>query len=360
MRLLPPRTIIIGDLHRAAGPEDPFDADEACIAFLTEQAQRAGRHEQVRLVVLGDLLDFVATPSPRGGPDATEAGALGRLERIAESHGAVLEAFGDVVAAGGTLELVAGNHDVDLVRPAVQARLHELLGAPPAHRVHVHPWILHIPGLLYAEHGHQHHDINAFATLLDPFRDDDPEALDLPLGAELAHVLGREDVAPWRRRAQFGGVLARRAVDVGARKRVREYRTSGLVAEAERTSLDTRTLAAIDAVTPRSSAAMAARLGRRTIGLGRHPSAFLHRAAGAIHELLAAQGQAVPFYAFGHSHVAERRPLLPGQLRPMYLNPGTWSRLRRGPATRCEHGYIEIVGSTWPPVARVLSWPPGD
>src|SRR5437660_10473631 len=43
-----------------------------------------------------------------------------------------------------------------------------------------YPWICYVPGVLYAEHGHQYHDINWFATLLQPYRPQDPAQIELP------------------------------------------------------------------------------------------------------------------------------------------------------------------------------------
>lgn len=352
------RILIVGDLHLATGPRDPFDRDESFVAFLDAQAWRVARGVPMRLVILGDLFDFVIAP-PRGGPthapDASEDGALWRLERIAATHRSVLEALGAFAHAGGTIDLLPGNHDIELVRPAVQRRLRELLGEPPAGRLTLHPWVVHLPGVLYAEHGHQHHDLNAFATLLEPYRDAAMNELDLPLGSHLAHLLAHAPPGPWRRRATLVRLLAQRTLTPARRADLKRYRANGLAGEAEHLGLDVATLAAIDAVTPRTTTAMLARLGRRTLGVGRHPASFLHRAASEIHRLLAAQGRDVACYAFGHSHVAERRPIAPGRALPVYLNAGTWSQMRRGP-TRREHPYVEIAVGHGSPVARLLSW----
>ena len=81
------------------------------------------------------------------------------------------------------------------MRPAVRGRLREhLVGDAPdpavAARVEVLPWFLHIPGVVYAEHGSQYHDLNAFPTLLAPWW----------TGAEVEHpigsLLGAHDAAP--------------------------------------------------------------------------------------------------------------------------------------------------------------------
>ena len=83
------------------------------------------------------------------------------------------------------LDVVVGNHDVDLVRPAAAQRLGELLGDRGEH-LRLHPWALHVPGVLFAEHGHQHHAVHRLPTLLLAAADDHtPRAVS-------THRLGRE------------------------------------------------------------------------------------------------------------------------------------------------------------------------
>jgi UDP-2,3-diacylglucosamine pyrophosphatase LpxH len=352
------RVLIVGDLHMAAGPRDPFDGDQRFAAFLASQL---GGGPPPRLIILGDLFDFVLTP-PSGRelttrPDATEAGALARLESIAAAHRGVIEALAAFVDGGGTIDFVPGNHDIELVRPALRRRLWALLGDPPSDRLQFHPWIVHIPGVLYAEHGHQHHDLNAFATLLEPYRNGNE--LDFPVGTHLTHLQAHVPAGALVQRVTLAGRLCRRAVSVSEHVRLRRYRADGLDAEAARVGLDPATLAALDAVTPRTPAALAVRLGRRSLVTKSNPASTTHRAAARIHRLLAVQGRDVAFYAFGHTHIAERRPVLSGSGTPLYLNPGTWSQLRRGEdARRCP--YLEIRLDSGPPVAELMSWEGGE
>ncbi len=352
------RVLIVGDLHMAAGPRDPFDGDQRFAGFLASQL-RGG--PPPRLIILGDLFDFVLTPAAgrelTDRPDPTEAGALERLESIAAAHPDVIEALAAFADGGGTIDFVPGNHDIELVRPAVRRRLWALLGDPPSDRLQFHPWIVHVPGVLYAEHGHQHHDLNAFATLLEPYRNGNE--LDLPLGTHLTHLQAHAPAGALVHRVRLAGGLCRRAVSISEHVRLRRYRAGGLDGEAARVGLDPPTLAALDAVTPRTPAALAVRLGRRSLATKSNPASTTHRAAARIHRLLALQGRDVAFYAFGHTHIAERRPVLSGPGTPLYLNPGTWSQLRRGPEARpCP--YLEINLDSVPPVADLLSWEGGQ
>jgi hypothetical protein len=351
--------VVVSDLHMAAGERDPFQRDEEFAAFVEAQRERrdaAGR--PVRLLVLGDLFDFPATPDHDGGwPDGCEAGALRRLERIAAAHERVLEALASFAAAAGPIDVIAGNHDAELVHPRVRARLRELLGGPET--LVFHPWFMHVPGVLYAEHGHQHHDINAFATPLTPWRPDAPGELDLPPGSLLAYREGTEGAAPGLRgRVARGTTLVRGA---GRRRGdpalLQAYRDGPLRRFAADVGLDHALVCAIDAATPRGPVALAARLARRATSDGRRPASSAYRAALRVHRALDAAGGAVASYVFGHSHVAERRPLLQGARAPLYLNAGTWSTLRRGPPA--EHpAYVEIAGGSSGPIARLVHWTP--
>ena len=128
----PGTIIVVGDLHMAGGADDPFSEDRAFAAFLAAQAERrdaVGR--PLRLVILGDLFDFPATPD-RGGamPVASEAAALRRLERVASAHPTVIDALAGFAAVGGGIDVVAGNHDAELAHPRVWARVSELLEIP--------------------------------------------------------------------------------------------------------------------------------------------------------------------------------------------------------------------------------------
>jgi hypothetical protein len=233
-----------------------------------------------------------------------------------------------------------------------------VLGDPP--QLAFHPWILYVPGVLYAEHGNQYHDINAFTTPLEPWRRDAPDELDLPAGSLVSYRTA-EDGPPAgvRRRAATGAVLLRGAVRPrGDATTRRAYRDGPLRRLAADLDLPVEALWAIDAATPRGPASFAARLARGATAAGRHPSAAAHRAARAIHRRLRTVERAVPFYAFGHSHVAEYRPLVESVERPAYLNAGTWSSLVRGRRPQLP-AYVEISGGSAAPVGRLMHWSSG-
>ena len=156
------------------------------------QAQSEGR--QWRLVLLGDVVDFLQVMDretlgdTRLAPDTSPATTLMRLERIAVGHRDFFAALGRFVAAGFALDIVPGNHDIEFMRPAVQERFKRLVadacGVPAvSDGINFYPWIYYVPGVVYAEHGHQYDANNSFATLVQPFRPGTPDLTELPLGS---------------------------------------------------------------------------------------------------------------------------------------------------------------------------------
>jgi UDP-2,3-diacylglucosamine pyrophosphatase LpxH len=124
---------VVSDLHLGAGGDDPledFDDDAVLVDWVGE---RAGPRSTI--VLNGDIIDFLQIEVPSPGdplPDDylwDEATSVAKLRRCAEGHAGVFEALGGFVAAGGSLRVTVGNHDLDLAWPAVQAELHSLLGA---------------------------------------------------------------------------------------------------------------------------------------------------------------------------------------------------------------------------------------
>ncbi len=83
-----------------------------------------------------------------------------RMAEIARAHAGVLADLVRFVAAGHEVDLVAGNHDVELQDPAVEAELRKHLRAAGATdrelaRIRIVPWFVHRPGrVAWIEHGH--------------------------------------------------------------------------------------------------------------------------------------------------------------------------------------------------------------
>lgn len=278
------------------------------------------------LLLLGDTLDFLeARPRVTGGRtriDTSEPAALATLDWIARSHEPFFNALGRFAARGRQVHIVPGNHDLELQRVSARTRFCELVGDASGHpdaaeSIRFHPWIFYVRGLLYAEHGHQYHDINAVDTLLSPEDPDHRDRLALPLASYL--------VEGWPR---FAVHAVRRAINLAtpalARRRA-AYRREVLTPEAASIALDASTLVALDRLSETRALAILRRLARQTFRRGasatqRH--GYLYRGAAAVDRVLEAGGAGVPYLAFGHTHTAERFPVGGGV---EYLNCGTWS-----------------------------------
>lgn len=354
-----PTVVIVSDLHLGGGSpaaawgrgfNDEFRDDAAFSDFL---GWISGRRAH-RLILLGDTFDFLHVPvtGARTGLFARDdAEAVAQLDRIAAAHPGMMEALSATLAAGVRVDFVSGNHDAELIRPAVRERLCELLGA----RVGFHPWILYVPGLLYAEHGHHHHDINAFVRPLYPYAAK-AGRLERPPAARLGD-LRRLPASPSRlSRDAMAGLRVRSLAGERA-----GYFTRMLPAHAEAIGLPLGVLADLHRLASFSPFRIARRLAMTR--LRRHPGpGYLPAAAFAVHELMIRNRLAVPFYVFGHTHDPMRLPL--GR-HAWYLNSGTWSMAVRGSA-HARRTWIEITaggtggaagtGGTPAAGARLFRW----
>lgn len=121
-----------------------------------------------------------------------------KLDRIAEGHPRFFHALAAFLQAGHCLEVVRGNHDVELYWPAVQARFRRLLedaclaaaGVRQAERVRFaggqvrfHALYYFERGRLYVEHGHQYEAGNAIDDVLDPRLPGRQDLIRLPPGS---------------------------------------------------------------------------------------------------------------------------------------------------------------------------------
>ncbi len=191
--------ILISDLHLSTGYDrrtgtynrnEDFFYDAALgrfVDWLLARAVSEGR--RWRLVLLGDFLDFLQVQAGDGDDAGLTSSSNTRvkLDVIASGHPEAFAALGRFVAAGHALDVVAGNHDIELLWPDVQDHFRELVernaGGASGTAIAFHPWILYLPGVLYAEHGQQYDSLNSFATLMRPLLPSDPRRIELPLGS---------------------------------------------------------------------------------------------------------------------------------------------------------------------------------
>jgi hypothetical protein len=315
-----------------------------------------------------------------------------RLEAIVRANRSVFAALAETVAAGWQLHIVPGNHDMELSFRSVQADLIAAMQAlhPFSNPIVFDPWIYLVRGTVYAEHGHQYHDINAFGSVLVPSARHDPDDLDHPLGAYLdaaRRLEGSERSSDrWLHRyrtlrafARGGAAYGRSGLLRSVGRRVdQDERSAAIRAYADEVGLGPDELFAIDAVSRRGVGATLARAGRygataarerlraltrgdRVVRAGTYSPRYLHEAAEAIHSVLASRGDAVPFYVFGHSHVAERVVVRsPDGMPASVLGTGTWTS--DGPkgavllSRRSLYPWVEVVGRGLQASGTVHAW----
>lgn len=335
----------VSDLHLNGQP-CPRATDAVLPRFL-ETVVAASTADRRTLVLLGDTFDLQ-------GPVRQPAAAVAeRLTSLADAHAGFFRALGRCVGSGIDLHVVGGNHDIEVVRPAAAAMFTTLLGLDPGHPgVRFSPWVVHEPGVFYAEHGSQHDELNRMPTLLSAgARDDACEELPVPPIAAASR--GR----PWC--PTHGSAVARVVRSIwSTRRHERLAQTTWyqelLDREAADLGMSGRALADLAATSRfgvgRALVASARRVVERRVGVDR-PGTNLAAPAAAIHRILTGYGSPAAAYVFGHNHRAERLDL-PGAPAAAYLNTGTWSTQVRG------RGPDRVDGKLFPYV-RVSATPAG-
>ncbi|RMH38580.1 MAG: hypothetical protein D6689_19140 [Deltaproteobacteria bacterium] len=205
-----------GDLNVNCGPSARAQLDlleRELIDFLRHYTytRRDGRPWQ--LVINGDLIDFLGIcllPDPDSDDDATPEehiyglgrrpkAARAKVDAVIERHADVFVALARFARAGNRVDLVAGNHDVELQWDAVQRafldgvrRVYEraqlAAGGDPASdfiesAFHFHPWFVYIPGVAWIEHGHLYDENCSFQFALAPA---DPFSKQIDLNVDTA------------------------------------------------------------------------------------------------------------------------------------------------------------------------------
>ena len=154
--------------------------------FLRYHSVRRRDGRPWRLVIAGDLFDFMSViiPGTKDRPAKTaderrfglargaQAG-VARMRVICDAHRPVLAELGRFAAAGHTIEIIVGNHDVELLSADVVAELMRQLAAAGADdrarpRITVVPWFVFVPGVCWIEHGHVYDEGCSFEFNLAP------------------------------------------------------------------------------------------------------------------------------------------------------------------------------------------------
>ncbi len=170
--------------------------DKDLVAFLDYYRQTKPDGDRFRIVINGDFIDFIgmAVPAEESGEvfltelndeekqhglGNTEDQACAKLRMVARRHTEVFAALARFIAAGNTVSIVRGNHDLEFdwkaVRMEFKALLWDRLEAKTepaeefASRIEFEPWFLYAPGLAYIEHGHQYDPYCATDHMMVPY-----------------------------------------------------------------------------------------------------------------------------------------------------------------------------------------------
>jgi UDP-2,3-diacylglucosamine pyrophosphatase LpxH len=186
------------DLVHHARPDAPLrtdaadDRDRELAALLDFYREHPGQGRPWRLVIAGDFVDFVgmSVSPPRDskpivldaddrilGLGNAEEHTIYKLRCVARRHGVVFEALAKFVAAGNTLVVVRGNHDVDFHWPLVQDEfIRQLATFAPVRRgqVEFEHWFYYERDRVYVEHGHQYDSYCSHEHLLCPLAPNNP------------------------------------------------------------------------------------------------------------------------------------------------------------------------------------------
>ena len=176
---------------------------QAFCEFLRHQAARRLGGRPWRLVIAGDLFDFMSVVIP-GSPEqparnaderrlgvgrGTKAGVR-RLDEICNHHTPLLTELARFANAHHAIDIIVGNHDVELLEPEVVAELERHLRrcgatADAMTRIRVVPWFIYLPGIAWIEHGHVYDEGCSFEFNLAPT---DPKDDRLVFNADYAAI----------------------------------------------------------------------------------------------------------------------------------------------------------------------------
>ena len=206
----PHHLLAISDLHLGCDLrpgnrlERPRPTDAPLASFLEYHATHREGGKPWRLILNGDIVDFVAitlvpkevvpfeiSPEERSlGLAPTEAKCVWKLRRTAERHPAVFDALARFIQKGNSVHIIRGNHDSEWRWPAVQEEFRRILaersGCPRRRvdrRVDFHDWFYLEPGFFYAEHGHAHDPYSVQTDFFSAHNDD--SEIELPLSSKV-------------------------------------------------------------------------------------------------------------------------------------------------------------------------------
>jgi len=230
------------DLVHHAQPDAPKRARASerrkrdLIGFLDYYRAHPQGGRSWRLVIAGDFIDFagmsvlpdaVYETAPTSEELAHGLGgardhALAKLRLLMRHESEVMTSLANFIAAGNSLVIVRGNHDVDwhweAVQEAFRDELKELSHFEPE-KLEFAPWFYYEEGRIFIEHGHQYDAYCSFEHILNPVSPADPRRT----VRSLSDILLRYVVRPTRGMTEAGHAAAgmldyvRFGVSLGAR-----------------------------------------------------------------------------------------------------------------------------------------------
>lgn len=208
--------LVVSDLHfgeellPGSGPERRRAIElgsNAFREFLRYHTVRRRDGRPWRLVINGDFFDFMSVVIPgtperpprtaderRFGLGRGARAGVERMRLIGERHRPLLGDLAKFAAAGHLIDVVVGNHDVELLAPEVADELIRQIAASAAERgvdaraiarIRVVPWFVYVPGVAWIEHGHVYDEGCSFEFNLAPM---DPKDGHLIFNADYAAV----------------------------------------------------------------------------------------------------------------------------------------------------------------------------
>ena len=198
---------------RAEGRGDPgVDADLS--AMLDHYREAAAPDERWTAIIAGDVVDFIGMnlnladggrvqtqltdEEHQHGLGSAADHAAAKVRATARRHPGVFAALGRFVAAGHSLVVVRGNHDLDFHWAEAQEAFVQAMAARSGaaldqlrEHVEFHAWFYYVEGLLFVEHGHQYDAMCNYPNLLAPIRPDDPKRLEWSFSDWLLRTVAR-------------------------------------------------------------------------------------------------------------------------------------------------------------------------
>jgi len=183
--------------------------DRALIALLCWYREHRAGGLPWRLVIGGDFVDFTGM-SVTAVPGTVETEpteeershglgsawdhTLAKIGLVFEHHRPVMQALADFLAAGNSLVIVRGNHDVEwhwrVVQRDFRRRLARLAPVTRA-QIRFAPWFYYEEGIVYVEHGHQYDAACSYEHLLYPVSPSDPRRTARSLADVLLRYVAR-------------------------------------------------------------------------------------------------------------------------------------------------------------------------